>query len=396
MKILKIEEIQNFDEIIKTLKNGGLVIYPTETSYGVGVDATNEDAVSKLLKYKQRPEGKAISIAVSNKDSAKKYVKLNSQAEGLYNTFLPGPVTIISKSLGLVDKRLESEKETLGVRIPNHRFLLDLLSAFGSPITATSGNLSGKKTPYSVSDILDNLPEKQKDLIDLIIDGGELPKNPSSTVIDTTTSELTTYRQGRIDPTKVVSSDSLETSSVEETILAGEKFFFDHKKALKTGALVILLNGELGAGKTHFTKGIAKALGIKNVIKSPTYNYVNEYIFTSKSLQSSSIEDLNNEAVSINNSNYRVRDKDLDHLKTTYFEKHKLYHFDAWRVQSKEDLNLLRFYDWFESGNVIIIEWPSVVMNLDQEFFEKMNYFYLEFVQLDNDSREIKIFEINN
>jgi len=396
MKILKPDEIENLDEIISVLKAGGLVIYPTETCYGVGVDATNPQAVSNLLKYKQRPEGKAISIAVNSKKMAKKYVQVNSQAESLYETFLPGPVTIISKSVGKVDNRLESEKGTLGVRIPNHKFLLQIISEFGKPITSTSANLSGKKTPYSVQDILDNLSAKQKDLIDLIIDAGDLPRNPPSTVIDTTTLELTTYRQGRIDPAKVSSSDSLETSSVEETILAGEKFFFDHKKVLKNAPMIILLNGELGAGKTHFTKGIAKALGVKNVIKSPTYNYVNEYSLTVPAAQSNAEDEINNELVDLNNAHFRVESKDLDHVKTKYFQKNKLYHFDAWRVQTKQDLELLKFYTWFEPGNVIVIEWPSVVMNLDQDFFETVPCFYLEFVQLAEDSREIKIFEITN
>jgi len=361
MKILKQEEIKDFTEIIQVLNNGGLIIFPTETCYGVGVDATNADAVSKLLKYKKRPEGKAISIAVSIKDKASEYVEINKEASKLYNTFMPGPITIISKSKNKVDKRLQSEKGTLGVRIPNYKFLLDLLSVFGKPITSTSANSSGKKTPYSIKDLLENLPEKQSKMIDLIIDAGTLPKNPPSTVIDTTTTELTTYRQGRIDPTKISDFDSLNTSSVEETILSGEKFFYDHKKGLNKNPMVILLNGELGAGKTHFTKGVAKGLNIKNVIKSPTYNYVNEYKFELSEKQ-----------------------------------KGKLYHFDAWRIQNIEDLNLLGFYEWFKPGNVVVIEWPSVVMSLDEEFFEKLSYYYIDFVQLGDLDREIKIYLIEN
>lgn len=67
---------------------------------------------------------------------------------------------------------------------------------------------------------------------------------------------------------------------------------------------------------------------------------------------------------------------------------------DAWKIQSKEDLDALGFYEWFKNGNVIVIEWPSVIMNLNEDFFEKLSYFYLEF-SLENTNRIIKVFKVN-
>jgi L-threonylcarbamoyladenylate synthase len=356
MKVVSLEDNLAKPEAIKVLSSGGIIIFPTETSYGVGVDATNKNAVTKLLKYKQRPEGKAISVAVISEEMAQKYVEINESAQNLYKNFLPGPVTVISKSIKTVDERLESEGGTLGIRVPNYKFILDLIEEFGKPITSTSANASGKKTPYSIDDILEDLTESQKELIDLIIDAGTLPKNPPSTVIDTTTQELTVYRQGRIDPMQMQSVLSEVTKSVDETILFGEQFykeFLINQNAPK----VILLNGELGAGKTHLVKGIAKALGIKQIIKSPTYNYVSEY-------------KLNEDKSSL------------------------LYHFDAWRIQSKNDLELLRFYDWFSGDNVIVIEWPTVVMNLDEDFFKNLkNYYYFDFINLSENEREIRVYK---
>ena len=206
MKIVKLDDNSKEAIIriaIEVLGSGGLIIFPTETSYGVGVDATNSNAVSRLLEYKRRPEGKAISVAVANLKLADKYVDINPAAEGIYKNFLPGPVTVISKSKKLLDARLESEQGSLGIRIPNYRLILDILEKFNKPITATSANSAGKKTPYSIDDIFNNLSKKQKSLIDLVIDAGELPHNPPSTVIDTTSEELTVYRKGRIDPTKI-------------------------------------------------------------------------------------------------------------------------------------------------------------------------------------------------
>ena len=277
MKTIHLENSNILEEAVQVLKDGGLVIFPSETCYGVAVDATNHNAVLKLLEYKKRPEGKAISIAVSSKAMAQEFVELNQNAEQLYDQFLPGAVTIVSKSKAKVDSLLESEARTLGVRIPNYKFLIELISTFGKPISATSANSSGKKTPYTISDILENISEKQESLIDLIVDAGELPHNPPTTVIDTTTEDLKVYRAGRVDPTKVKDFEVIHTNSPEETISSGEEFIKSKIKDGLKNPLLILLNGELGAGKTQFTKGIAKGLGINQIIKSPTYNYVNEY-----------------------------------------------------------------------------------------------------------------------
>lgn len=362
MKILDQDSQFIIEEAVKFLQDGEIVVFPSETCYGVAVDATNPEAVTKLLEYKKRPEGKAISIAVDSKEMADKYVNLNETAISLYKEFLPGAVTIVSKSKGKVDKRLESEGGTLGVRIPNYKFLLDLIAAFGRPITATSANSAGKKTPYSVDDILENIPDKQKNLIGLIVDGSILPSNPPTTVIDTTTEDLTIHRKGRIDPKHIKNHAEMVSSSVDDTINFAKDFILKNKDSLKNSPIVILLNGELGVGKTHFTKGIAEGLGIDKIIKSPTYNYVNEYKLEGDS-------DLNN---GINKS--------------------KLYHLDAWRIQSLQDLELLEFKGWFKPGNIIVIEWPSVVMNLDEEFFESLHYFYIDFGVLQEDKRQIKIY----
>jgi len=355
MKVIKLEDYENaVIESVNTLKNKGILIFPTETAYGVGVDATDSVAVTKLLNYKKRPEGKPISIGVIDKNMAEDYVELNTVASNLYKNFLPGALTVVSNSKHKTDIRLESEKQTLGVRIPNYKFILDVISKFGKPITTTSANSAGKKTPYMISDILENISKKQKSLIDLIIDAGELPHNPPSTVIDTTTEELTIYRSGRIDPVKTKDIKTYISKSVEETISIGEDIIRDFETKYLNKPLLILLNGELGAGKTHLTKGIAKALKIEKVIKSPTYNYVNEYKLDGR----------------------------------------KLYHLDAWKLQTKTDLEKLKFYSWFSNSNIIVIEWPSVIMNIDETYFSNLSYLYIDFVIKGEDKRKIRLYQI--
>jgi L-threonylcarbamoyladenylate synthase len=198
-KIIKISETP-LEKIIDTASNtllaGGLVVFPTETVYGIGALATSQEAIDKLLSYKTRREGKPLSIAVDSLEMAQEYVEVNDTARNLYENFLPGPITVVSKGKHTVAIGVESETGTLGIRIPNYELVRDIVKKIGKPITATSANASYKKKPYTVEDILNNISEKQKNLIDLIIDAGVLPKREPSTVVDTTGDGEIVLRQG--------------------------------------------------------------------------------------------------------------------------------------------------------------------------------------------------------
>lgn len=338
---------------ITILEAGGLVLFPTETVYGAGVDATNQAAVDKLLAYKSRREGKPLSIAVTDLTMAEKYVEVNEQAKTLYKQFLPGPVTVVSKGRGAVASGVESEFGTLGVRIPAYSMLLELVGKFGKPITATSANGSGNKRPYTIDDALDQLSQKQKALIDLALDAGELPKNEPSTVIDTTMSTPMTMRAGTIQ----VDSDHqfFSTSEAETQALAG-KLLLKHWNEIKDTGLVVGLNGSLGAGKTIFTKGIATFLNISETITSPTYTYVEEYEF----------------------ERHGVRGN--------------LYHLDLWKVESAAELERLDVTSLLQPNNVIVIEWWSQVAQwLIPVFLEKKVPFIEASIEDENEGTTRKI-----
>src|SRR3990167_7980152 len=165
MEILSIKttpESEIVSQAVKTLHRGGLVIYPTETVYGAGVDATNPAAVKKLGEYKSRPFGKPFSIAVADWKMAEKYVVLNETAKKLYRQFLPGPLTIISKlktlnssnpSSHFLSPGVASEAGTLGIRISSYPLVAKIVRSLDRPITATSANEAYKKRPYQISDI---------------------------------------------------------------------------------------------------------------------------------------------------------------------------------------------------------------------------------------------------
>ena len=328
MKVISIKNTKKekiIDTIVQTLSKGGLVIFPTETTYGAGVDATNQLAVDKLLSYKSRREGKPLSIAVKDQEMAQQYVVLNDSAKSIYSTFLPGPFTVVSKSLGKTANGVESEFGTLGVRIPDYQLVLEFLTKINKPITATSANSSGKKRPYTIDDILNNLSGKQKDLIDLIVDVGELPHNKPSTIIDTTLSAPMTLRQGDKDVNDVVKIEEGEvgfiSQSEQETKDIAKRLILKSWNQVKETGLIIGLDGDLGVGKTIFTKGVAEFLQIDEVITSPTYSYVNEYDFDRHDF------------------------------------KGRLYHLDVWKINSKEELQRLDFFNIIKPGNVVVIEW---------------------------------------
>ncbi|HRX44347.1 MAG TPA: L-threonylcarbamoyladenylate synthase, partial [Candidatus Dojkabacteria bacterium] len=124
-------------EAVKVLKNGGLIVYPTETCYGLGGDATNPKALKKIMQYKKLRGSKPISIAVANRKMAEEYVDINEMADNLYENYLPGPITVISISKGKLVPPVVSIQNSVGVRYPDYPFTLEMLEKFGKPITAT-------------------------------------------------------------------------------------------------------------------------------------------------------------------------------------------------------------------------------------------------------------------
>ena len=274
MKIIK-ENSNALNIAVDYLTRGKLVFMATETVYIAAVDATNSKAVLKLIAFKNRPFGKPFSVGVTDIKMAKKYVALNETATKLYQRFLPGPVTVVSKGKHTVSAGVEAENGTLGIRIPNYPFFLKVVNKFKKPITTTSANASYKRRPYKISDILDNISEKQKNLIDLIIDAGELPHNEPSTVIDTTLDdEPIILRQGEI---KLKGKNEVLSRNEEGTENIAKELWQKYEDFKGIRAIVFCLEGEMGVGKTVFVKGLAMAMGITEKVTSPSYDLLNNY-----------------------------------------------------------------------------------------------------------------------
>lgn len=173
-----------------------IVLYPTDTLYGLGVDATRAEAVSRLQELKGRDEGKPISIVVSNISMMEEYALVTPLAQKLSQQFLPGKLTLILEAKNLPEN-LTAGTGTVGVRIPNHPVPVQLVRELGKPITATSANVSGMKTERSAQAILAQFGDKAS-WITNVIDEGELPESAPSTVVDARGDVPIVVREGAI------------------------------------------------------------------------------------------------------------------------------------------------------------------------------------------------------
>jgi tRNA threonylcarbamoyl adenosine modification protein (Sua5/YciO/YrdC/YwlC family) len=175
---------------MEVLEQGGTVIYPSETCYGVMADATNEKAVRKVYRIKERDKNKPLLMLVSDLEMAKKYAVLNPVAERLIERFMPGPLTIITdKTKNVLDV---VNKKEVSFRIPGDRFSQELVKKFGRPVVSTSANKSGRPPIYEIEKIKRLFSEE----VDLIVDGGNLPRRPPTTVFDTRSLKI--LRHGKI------------------------------------------------------------------------------------------------------------------------------------------------------------------------------------------------------
>lgn len=188
--------------VVSVLNSGGVVVLPTETVYTLAADATNENAVKKVFEIKGRDYKKPIHVVVSSLEQAEKYVEIDKNARLLAQKFLPGPLTLVlPKKPVKTPELLTSGLPTLGIRIPDLPLNVIVAKKLGRPYTTTSANISGGPNPYSIEEVLSQIPEKR---IDLLVDIGPLPHLLPSTLLDTTQSPPKILRQGPIPEEQII------------------------------------------------------------------------------------------------------------------------------------------------------------------------------------------------
>lgn len=187
---------ENLRNCLQALKEGKVIIAPTETCYAIVCDASNKTAVDLIYKLKGRDAAKGISIFCENSKMIGEYAIANKTAANLIKKYLPGALTLILKKRSpfKLAKNL-SKTNSIAIRISSNRFIAKLIEAYGKPLTATSANLSGKPEIYSGKEAM-KIFGKNKDV--LIADAGVITKTPPTTIVDCSDGKIKILRMGKL------------------------------------------------------------------------------------------------------------------------------------------------------------------------------------------------------
>ena len=199
-KVSKINSAQIDRDLIQeaaeVIKKGGLVAFPTETVYGLGADAFNSDAVSKIFAAKERPFNDPLIVHVADKQGLLRLsVEVYKITLDLVEAFWPGPLTLVLRKSAIVSSIVTSGLESIAVRMPDNPIALSLIKAARTPIAAPSANLFGRPSPVTAEHVLEDLEGK----IDLILDGGKTRVGVESTILDLTQAPFRILRPGGVN-----------------------------------------------------------------------------------------------------------------------------------------------------------------------------------------------------
>ncbi|AUM94057.1 MULTISPECIES: L-threonylcarbamoyladenylate synthase [Clostridium] len=209
-KVVRLDE-NNIDEHViskagNILRQGGLVVFPTETVYGLGANALDKDAVKKIFEAKGRPQDNPLIVHISKvKDIEKLVEEIPPIAQKLMDKFWPGPMTIILKKKDIIPNETSAGLDSIGIRMPSNKIAMELISMAGVPISAPSANLSGKPSPTDLETCIEDLDGR----VNMILGGDNSEVGVESTVIDCTINPPCILRPGGItlEMLKEVDSD---------------------------------------------------------------------------------------------------------------------------------------------------------------------------------------------
>lgn len=163
---------------VAILTRGGIIVYPTDTNYGIGCDILNKKAIERIYQLKQRDKSKPFSFICSELKNISHYAKVSNYAYKTMKRLLPGPYTFILEGSKLVPKIMLTKRKTAGIRVPDHQICLELVKGLGNPIITTSATMPDGSTlndPFLIHELFGNR-------IDLVIDGEMVPGKPSSVI----------------------------------------------------------------------------------------------------------------------------------------------------------------------------------------------------------------------
>ena len=182
---------RNIQRVVKCLKQGGVIIYPTDTTYGLGCDIFNRKGIKKILQIKQRDNRKPFSFICSDLAEVTSYAQVSNFAFKIMKRYFPGPYTFVLEATKIVPDAVSTKQKTVGVRIPDNNICQAIVRELGHPMITTSANFAGEEPlqdPFLIDDVMGRL-------VDIVIDGGVLGGEASS-VISLLNDQIEVLRQG--------------------------------------------------------------------------------------------------------------------------------------------------------------------------------------------------------
>jgi L-threonylcarbamoyladenylate synthase len=189
-------------QAVEAVGKGNLIVYPTDTLYGLGSSISKDKAIETIFSVKNRPKSLPLSIAVSDKKMLSTCVNLTSLAENLAERFLPGKITLVCEKKNSILDSITGGKKTVAVRIPDDTIALHLIKKTG-PLIATSANIHGQSTPASISEIRKLF---KPGVVEVYIDDGPRQGRPS-TIVDVTGSHPIILREGSIPASRILENE---------------------------------------------------------------------------------------------------------------------------------------------------------------------------------------------
>lgn len=202
MQVLKVDprkpENEAIEKAAKVLQLGGIVVYPTETLYGLGANIMDTGSIERLFEIKGRRDDKPVSIAFRDVEQAEKYAVFNKTAKRLAQFMLPGPLTMVLPARINLGDMFGGDR--MAVRVPSGAVAHAILEKTRFPVTATSANISGQADPVCAKDAIGQIGDK----VDLVLDGGDCEHGKPSTVVDLTKEEPIFLREGAVPRSRIL------------------------------------------------------------------------------------------------------------------------------------------------------------------------------------------------
>ncbi len=217
---MRIEDLANCDTIIERaveiVKSGGVIVYPTDTSYGLACDPRIPEALERLIAVKRRDRRTGVPLLFNNLEQCELYHDFGNLEKIIVRLFWPGILTLIVDARSDVPRHITADRSTIAIRVPNHVIPRGIAQKIGGPIVGTSANRSGGQTPFDVTVALNQLGEE----VDLYIDGGPSQSTDSSTVIGVEGTgkdeplNIKVYREGQLTISKLSESLKVDTDAL--------------------------------------------------------------------------------------------------------------------------------------------------------------------------------------